>query len=67
MKCPYADVIDKSNLLFINIKCYCMAKSNPGNDPRRNNSGRTEVGVDLNKCNSDYGDYFKDCPFYKKG
>lgn len=67
MKCPYADVIDRSNFLFVNIQCYCMANSNPGNDPRRNTSGRTEVGVDLNKCCSERGDEYKNCPFYRKG
>lgn len=67
MKCPYADVIDKSNFLFVNVDCYCMASSNPGNNPAKNVSGRTKVGVDFSKCCSEHGTAFENCPFYKKG
>lgn len=63
MKCPYANVIDNSNLLFVNIQCYCMATSNPGN--RR--AEQTTVGVDLEKCANSKRDAFENCPYYKKG
>lgn len=62
MQCPYANVIDKSGVFFVNIDCYCMAPANPGN----RNSEQTKVGVDLNKCANNNKDEYLTCPHYKK-
>ncbi|MCM1507397.1 MAG: hypothetical protein NC177_09730 [Ruminococcus flavefaciens] len=63
MVCPYANLIDKLGIFFVNLDCYCMASSNLGNK----RSDQTKVGVDLEKCANANRDAFRDCPFYKKG